>query len=81
MKKEDRFNEEINPDGISNPLENLTEHVWDRGYYLETDDGYWYEVYVNDDIKKYYPTIDLRKFFLCSLKNRIMFPMVILVRL
>ena len=60
MKKEDRFNEEINPDGISNPLENLTEHVWDRGYYLETDDGYWYEVYVNDEIKKYYPTIDLK---------------------
>ena len=42
MKKEDRFNEEINPDGISNPLENLTEHVWDRGYYLETDASIFY---------------------------------------
>ena len=42
MKKEDRFNEEINPDGISNPLENLIEHVWDRGYYLETDASIFY---------------------------------------
>jgi hypothetical protein len=59
MKKEDVRNEEINPDGISETLENLTPDVWDRGYYLETDDGIWYEVYVNDQIKKYYPKIDL----------------------
>jgi hypothetical protein len=59
MKKEDVWNEEVNPDGISETLENLTPDVWDRGYYLETDDGIWYEVYVNDQIKKYYPKIDL----------------------
>ena len=59
MKKEDVRNEEVNPDGISETLENLTPDVWDRGYYLETDDGIWYEVYVNDQIKKYYPKIDL----------------------
>ena len=60
MKKQDVFNEEINPDFISDPLENLNSEVWDRGYYKETDDGIWYEVYVNDNIKKYYPKIDLK---------------------
>ena len=59
MKKEDVWNEEVNPDGISEPLENLTPYVWDRGYYLETDDCIWYEVYVNDQVKKNYPKIDL----------------------
>ena len=56
MKKEDVWNEEVNPDGISSELDGLTDLVWSRGYYCETDDGIWYEVYVNDDIK--YP-IDL----------------------
>jgi len=60
MKKNDIWNEEINPDGISDQLENLEPQVWDRGYYKETDDGIWYEVYVNDEIKKYYPKIDLK---------------------
>jgi len=60
MKKKDVWNEEINPDGISDQLENLEPQVWDRGYYKETDDGIWYEVYVNDEIKKYYPKIDLK---------------------
>ena len=60
MKKKDVWNEKINPDGISDQLENLEPQVWDRGYYKETDDGIWYEVYVNDEIKKYYPKIDLK---------------------
>ena len=60
MKKQDVFNEEINPDFISDQLDNLNSHVWDRGYYKETDDGIWYEVYVNDQIKKYYPKIDIK---------------------
>ena len=59
MKKQDVWNEEINPDFISDQLDNLNSHVWDRGYYKETDDGIWYEVFVNDQIKKYYPKIDL----------------------
>ena len=59
MKKQDVWNEEINPDFISDQLDNLNSHVWDRGYYKETEDGFWYEVYVNDQIKKYYPKIDL----------------------
>ena len=59
MKKEDVWNEEVNPDGISETLENLTPDVWNRGYYLETDDGIWYEIYVNDQVKKNYPKIDL----------------------
>jgi hypothetical protein len=60
MKKNDVWNEKINPDGISDQLENLEPEVWDRGYYKETDDGIWYEVYVNDEIKKIYPKIDLK---------------------
>jgi len=60
MKKNDVFNGEINPDFISARLEKLSTDVWDRGYYKETDEGVWYEVYVNDDIKEYYPEIDLK---------------------
>ena len=59
MKKQDVFNNEIHPDFISDQLDNLNSNVWDRGYYKETDDGIWYEVYVNEQIKKYYPEIDL----------------------
>ena len=59
MKKEDVYNEEINPDGISDNLDYINQDVWDRGYYCETDDGIWYEVYVNDTIKSGYPKIDL----------------------
>ena len=59
MKKEDVYNDEINPDGISDILDNLTPDVWDRGYYCETDDGIWYEVYGNETIKESYQKIDL----------------------
>ena len=52
MKKQDVWNEEINPDFISDPLEYLNSDVWDRGYHKVTDDGIWYEVYVNDQIKE-----------------------------
>ena len=31
MKKQDVWNEEINPDFISDQLDNLNSHVWDRG--------------------------------------------------
>ena len=50
---------EINPDGISDNLDYINQDVWDRGYYCETEDGIWYEVYVNDTIKSSYPKIDL----------------------
>ena len=59
MKKEDVYNDEINPDGISDNLDYINQDVWDRGYYCETEDGIWYEVYVNDTIKSSYPKIDL----------------------
>ena len=59
MKKEDVWDQEINPDFISDPLENLNSVVWDRGYFKETDDGIWYEVYVADRIKQKVPKIDL----------------------
>ena len=59
MKKEDVYNDVINPDGISSDLDNLSELVWAKGYYCETDDGIWYEVYVNDKIKTGFPKIDL----------------------
>ena len=46
MKKEDCFNEEINPDGISISIRELDNVVWNRGFYFPTDDGIWYEIYV-----------------------------------
>jgi hypothetical protein len=49
---------ELYPDGISNELTIFEESVWDRGYYLETEEGVWYEIYVNDTIKSYYPTLE-----------------------
>jgi len=55
MKKEDVFNEEINPDGISEEVLTLNNIVFDRGYCCETDEGTWWEVYVTDKIKKGYP--------------------------
>ena len=60
MRKNDVWDEEINPDFISDPLENLNSIVWDRGYFKETDDGIWYEVYVNEKIKQKIPKIDLK---------------------
>lgn len=47
------------PDGISEHLSFLDEDelVWDRGYYCETEDGVWYELYVNEMIKSDYPVI------------------------
>ena len=60
MKKNDVFNEEINPDFISARLEKLNTEVWERGYCKETDEGVWYEVYVTDDIKEHFPVIDLQ---------------------
>ena len=59
MKKDEVWDQEINPDLISEPLENLNSTVWDRGYFKETDDGIWYEVYVTDNIKQNVPKIDL----------------------
>jgi hypothetical protein len=59
MKKEDCFNEEINPDGISISIRELDNVVWSRGFYFPTDDGIWYEIYVSDEIKGFYPDINL----------------------
>ena len=41
MKKEDVWNPEINPDGISEEVHTLNELVFDRGYCCETDEGTW----------------------------------------
>ena len=60
MRKNDVWDQEINPDFISDPLENLNPLVWDRGYFKETDDGIWYEVYVTEKIKQKIPKIDLK---------------------
>ena len=59
MKKNDVWDQEINPDFISDTLENLNSFVWERGYYKETDDGIWYEVYVTEKIKQKLPKINL----------------------
>ena len=45
---------------IGETLENLNHDVWDRGYYKESDDGIWYEVYVNQQIKKNLSKINLK---------------------
>ena len=50
------FDYEIYPDGISNPLGDLEPSVWDKGYYCETDEGVWYEVYFSEEQKKHYPS-------------------------
>ena len=51
------FDYELYPDGISEGLYDLEPSVWDRGYYCETDEGVWYELYVNETVKSDYPTI------------------------
>ena len=58
MGKIYKFDSEKYPDGISEELSDLEESVWDRGYFCETDDGVWYELYVNDQIKSDIPTIE-----------------------
>jgi len=65
MKKNDVWNEEINPDFISDVLENLNSKIWDRGYFKETEEGVWYEMYVNKDVKK----INLKLILMRSLQN------------
>jgi len=47
------------PDGGIEDLIDVDETVWDRGYSREVDEGIWYEVYVNKDIHKKIPTINL----------------------
>ena len=59
MKKNDVFDTDINPDGISNEISDLDEDIFDRGYCCETDDGTWYEVFVSENIKNIHENIDL----------------------
>jgi hypothetical protein len=58
MKENYELDYELYPDGISNELKVFEESVWDRGYYLEIENGIWYEMYVNETVKSYYPTIE-----------------------
>jgi hypothetical protein len=53
------FNYEMYPDGISEQLSFIDddELVWDRGYYCETEEGVWYELYVKDKVKKLFPDL------------------------
>jgi len=55
MKNEYELDYELYPDGISKELKSIEESVWDRGYYLDVENGTWYELYINDTIKSYYP--------------------------
>ena len=59
VKKNDALDQEKNPDGIAIPLTGLDEEVWERGYYCETDDGNWYEVYANENIKEIWGDFEL----------------------
>ena len=47
------------PDGGIEDQIDVDESVWDRGYSREVDEGTWYEVFVNKEIHKKYPTINL----------------------
>lgn len=58
MSKVDEFDYETYPDGISEVLNDIEHSVWDRGFYCETMDGVWYEMYVNEQIKNYIPIIE-----------------------
>jgi len=57
MKKH-KLNWNLYPDSISNSLTVFDNLIWDRAYYLETDDGVWYEMYVNDLTKSENANID-----------------------
>ena len=52
------FDYELYPDGICEEVPDLEPTVWNRGYYCETDQGVWYELYVNETVKSDYPTIE-----------------------
>lgn len=53
------FDYEKYPDGISETLQFLEheENVWDRGYFLEVENGCWYELYVNESTKLKFPSL------------------------
>ena len=38
-------------EGVNQQLKNLS-WVWDRGYYEQTKDGIWYNLFLNEKIKK-----------------------------
>ena len=44
--------------GIETLIDTLEPSVWDRGYYCETDEGIWYELYFAEEQKKHYPTLE-----------------------
>ena len=61
MKKDDVFDEDKNPDGISKPINGLDEEVWEKGYCCNTDDGTWYEVYANENIREIWGEFELNE--------------------
>ena len=62
MKKPKRVIKKNKTLEIINPVKNINTDVWDRGFFLETTDGIWYELYVNDFCKKNWPLIDIKGF-------------------
>ena len=47
------------PDGIAKQLSlsDIEENVWERGCYLKTDEGTWYELFVNNEVKTDHPNL------------------------
>ena len=43
-------------DGVNEQLYDMDETVWDRGYYEETEDGIWYNLFVTEEIKDWLKT-------------------------
>lgn len=55
LTKDQALDPSINPDGICKDLDGyFNENLWDRGYYFETKDGTWYEMYANETLKQQY---------------------------
>jgi hypothetical protein len=50
-------NEELYPDGICNACDDLDEEIFDYGYFLETEEGVWYELYVTDEYHNTRPNL------------------------
>lgn len=59
MSSNDQY--EYPDEGITDTLDGLNNLVWDCGYYCETDQGIWYELYVVDRIKEEIPSIEVAK--------------------
>lgn len=43
---------------ITEPIDWLSLDVWEKGYSTITENGEWFELYVNSDVKENYPALE-----------------------